>query len=456
MYLIHSASNTFWQVNTAREITEVCFGPIGHKGRVMVKQHATPRDASVYASENIERKKLIGYVEAKPKRRSERASSKKKTAPVEKAVKRLSVRQLANKKIALKIESASRKRMKTLGKKRKSLKPLKNHPHTKSSTSKRILTREKPSGKKSDVDKKPKMVSPRRKSGGTKRKRSVPRRSVKPKKPSTKRRKKTSTTGKSKKKASVKKTVRRKRSKKVAVRKSSTKKREKEDKKKSLNLTDESKYQQLTIGKPLVDESFVVKNTANVWIDKNTVYDAMLNLRNPEKNMDKFYILQVVGTSEGFSFHTRWGRTGTSGQLKTIGPFQDHKLAVKQFEKKFRAKTGVAWGVRDSLLGKANPNGKKYSILRINYTTSSDSVIWQYFVDDAIDGKSEGWYDYSKSGSAEVEKVWQQHLANIDANLGIRHIQSGYFLYEVDFRKMQQTNVAHPARKCRRIRRFAK
>jgi len=287
-----------------------------------------------------------------------------------------------------------------------------------------------------------------------KRKRSVRKNhsAVKPKKPSTKRRKKTSTNRKSKKKA-VKKAVTKKPNKQVSVKKSATKKRAQDDKKKK-----ESKlsYQELTIGKPLVDENFGLSKSAEVWIENNTVYDAMLNQRNPAKNMDKFYVLQILRTSEGFSFYTRWGRTGTTGQQKTIGPFRDHKLAVEDFGKKFKAKTGVAWVARASLLGKTNPNGKKYSILRIKYTSSSDSAIWQYFVDDAVDGKSEGWYDYSKSGSAEVEKVWQQHHANIGANLGIRHVQSGYFLYQVDFRKMQQTNVTHPARKCRRIRRFSK
>eukprot|EP00495_Collosphaeridae_sp_1-RS-2012_P001627 TRINITY_DN1543_c0_g1_i2.p1 TRINITY_DN1543_c0_g1~~TRINITY_DN1543_c0_g1_i2.p1 ORF type:complete len:78 (-),score=6.20 TRINITY_DN1543_c0_g1_i2:120-353(-) len=77
-------------------------------------------------------------------------------------------------------------------------------------------------------------------------------------------------------------------------------------------------------------------------------------------------------------------------------------------------------------------------------------------MDDGVDGKSDGWYDYTKSGSVEVEKIWQQHQANASANLGIRHVQSGYYVYEVDFRKMQQTNVSHHARKRRRIRRFIK
>jgi len=452
MYLIHSASETFWQINTVKKITEVWFGSIGQNGRVMVKQHATAEDAKAYTLGCIEKKKHIGYVEAKPIRRSGRVSFKKKKSPAKKAVKRLSARQLANKNNALKIESASRKRMKKYEK--KSPKPMKKNSYTNLRGRKSIFTRIESSDKKPEVDKTPKRISPITRSGRIKRKMSVLKNSsaVKPKKPSTKRRKKTSTNRKSKKTA-VKKAVTKKRSKKVSVKMSATKKRGKGDNKKNENKLN---YQQLTLGKPLVDEHFGLSKSAEVWIENSTVYEAMLNQRNPAKNMDKFYILQVLRTSKGFSFYTRWGRTGTTGQQKTIGPFQDHKLAVEQFGKKFKAKTGVKWIARASLLGKTNPNGKKYSILRIKYTSSSDSAIWQYFVDDAVDGKSEGWYDYSKSGSAEVEKVWQQHHANIEANLGIRHVQSGYFLYEVDFRKMQQTNVTHPARKCRHIRRFSK
>jgi len=267
---------------------------------------------------------------------------------------------------------------------------------------------------------------------------------ARPWKASTKRRRKTSTTRKWKKKSSLQKTTKQKRKKPASVKKST------EKRKKKISL------KQVTIGKPLVDEHFGRGKSVEVWIKNRSVYNAMLNLRNHETNMDKFYILQVLKSPKGFTFCTRWGRTGTTGQLKSIGPNKDHQVAVKQFEAKFKEKTGVAWGAKEALLGKTNPNSKKYSILHINYAPQERNVMWQYFVDDGVDGKSVGWYDYSKSGSAEVEKVWQQHQANTSANLGIRHVKSGYFTYEVDFRKMQQTNVSHHARKRRLIRRFTK
>merc|ERR1712060_180669 len=224
------------------------------------------------------------------------------------------------------------------------------------------------------------------------RKRSVPKspKSV-PKKKSKKRPKKISKT-KPKKKRAIKKSKSSIGKKSATIRKSTAKKK---------HETKKSSEMLISTGKPLVDEHFEQAKSHEVYCE-DSVYDAMLNMRNAEKNIDKFYILQVLKSTKGFVFHTRWGRTGTKGQIKTLGPFKDHKLAVEQFEKKFKAKTGVSWLAKASLLGKANPNTKKYSVLRVNYAPPSNGVIWQYFVDDGVGGKTIRWMEvlrWRKSGN---------------------------------------------------------
>jgi len=431
MYLIHAATQTFWQVIMKGSNTEVSWGKIGSKGCVLAKQHATSEDANAYAIKRVIDKTKIGYIEATPIRKSRRIRAKLKK-----------VKHQANKRKAQKRTTISNKKRKKKSSRTKKI-------HTKKKSSKRMILQ--------SLAKKRGRVASNIKSRVNKRKKSTSKSSNKPdpKKSQRKRRKKISNTKDTKKKIALKK------AKSVPPKISATGKKTRVKKKpprtkKGLNRKSTSIQNLVSTGKLLVDDPILLGKSYKLHAEKSNVYDAMLNLRNAKENIDKFYILQLLKSNKGFLFYTRWGRTGTRGQTKSVGPFKDKKSAVEQFEKKFKEKTGVAWGAKNSLLGKSNPNSKKYSILRITYSPPSKNVTWQYLMDDGVDGKSDGWYDYSKSGSAEVEKVWQQHQANASANLGIRHVQSGYFVYEVDFRKMQQTNVSLHTRKRRRIRRFIK
>jgi len=69
-----------------------------------------------------------------------------------------------------------------------------------------------------------------------------------------------------------------------------------------------------------------------------------------------------------------------------------------------------------------------------------------------VDGKTSKWYDYSATGSIQVERLYQEHLLN--GNLTNRLVESGYFAYSVNLVQMTQTNMKHPNRTTRRIRRF--
>ena len=65
----------------------------------------------------------------------------------------------------------------------------------------------------------------------------------------------------------------------------------------------------------------------------------MLNQTNIGANNNKFYKIQLVETSAGVHLFTKWGRVGEAGATQEVGPM-DSERAVKEFEKKFRAKTG--------------------------------------------------------------------------------------------------------------------
>lgn len=71
---------------------------------------------------------------------------------------------------------------------------------------------------------------------------------------------------------------------------------------------------------------------------------------------------------------------------------------------------------------------------------------WQY--DD------NGWHDYDAAASAVVEENYRQFVADPHA-FDVRAVQSGSWEYCVDFKSMQQTNIAHADHKTRTVRRIA-
>lgn len=185
----------------------------------------------------------------------------------------------------------------------------------------------------------------------------------------------------------------------------------------------------------------------------NDPCDCMLVQVDPSKNLDRFYVLQFIesndkNTSEPFVVYSRWGCTGCTGQGLTQ-EFSDCDEAIECFEKKFKEKTGLDWEDRNR-----KPVRGKYRVIKQNYAEKRDgynSAKWQYWVDDGIDGKPNGWYDYDESGSRNVEQLYQENLHN--SYLTNRLVESGNWTYSVDLKAMTQTNIEHPDRKSRFIRR---
>jgi poly [ADP-ribose] polymerase len=110
-----------------------------------------------------------------------------------------------------------------------------------------------------------------------------------------------------------------------------------------------------------VDE-YCPSSTYHVYIDDDgMIWDASLNQTNASANNNKFYKVQVCSVSvfmceeqadkaqviqspNGKDFNTwsRWGRVGERGQMAMLG---DGSLAdaLKNFEKKFKDKSGLKW-----------------------------------------------------------------------------------------------------------------
>jgi len=176
--------------------------------------------------------------------------------------------------------------------------------------------------------------------------------------------------------------------------------------------------------------------------------DAMLAFVDPSKNTDKFYILQIITRVTNCVVYTRWGRTGDVGQ-SLHQDFDKVDDAIKCFKNKFEEKTGLIWENRGNSM-----IGNKYRYIKQNFDDKRngyESAKWQYWVDDGVDGKAVDWYNYSASGSIQVEQLYQEHILN--GNLSNRLVESGYFMYSVNLVQMTQTNMKHQKRTTRRIRR---
>lgn len=186
---------------------------------------------------------------------------------------------------------------------------------------------------------------------------------------------------------------------------------------------------------------------------ESVVYDVKLVLVNHQMDIDKFFVLQVIledCSNRSFVVLQRWGRTGTKGNA-VRQKVECETDAVTFFKLKFKEKTGLAWEER----AKKGMRGK-YCLVKRNHeeksrTLRGDGGTWQYWVDDGVDGKEMGWYNYDKLGNEMVEQLYLEFRNN--PWLIRRIVQSGTCSYLVDLQSMTQTNIVHPKRTVRQIRR---
>lgn len=100
--------------------------------------------------------------------------------------------------------------------------------------------------------------------------------------------------------------------------------------------------------------------------DDSTIYDVTLNQSDSGANANKFYRMQLLKDPNGSWWTwTRWGRVGEDGQSKMLGG-GNYDLAINEFEKKFKDKTGNKW--EDRATGPIKP--KKYAFIERSYEDS--------------------------------------------------------------------------------------
>ncbi|KAF2024322.1 PARP-domain-containing protein [Setomelanomma holmii] len=104
-----------------------------------------------------------------------------------------------------------------------------------------------------------------------------------------------------------------------------------------------------------------------VYIDGDgTIWDASLNQTNSSANNNKFYKVQLLHNgSNDYKTWTRWGRVGERGQSAMLGggSLPD---ALKNFEKKFKDKSGLKWDDRGE-----EPKAGKYAYVERSYNPDS-------------------------------------------------------------------------------------
>lgn len=109
-----------------------------------------------------------------------------------------------------------------------------------------------------------------------------------------------------------------------------------------------------------------------VHIDEDSViYDVTLNQTDSGKNANKFYKMQLLkGVNSGWYTSTRWGRVGEPGQFKMVADDDIYDIALSEFKKKFKDKTGNAW--EDRATGPMKKG--KYVFLEKSYDESDDDM----------------------------------------------------------------------------------
>lgn len=83
----------------------------------------------------------------------------------------------------------------------------------------------------------------------------------------------------------------------------------------------------------------------------------MLQVLVDDKNKDTYYA------------HTRWGRVGEDGQVKTMKE-SSLDAAKDDFEKKFKDKSGLEWPRRSD-----TPKDKKYTYIEKSYEDNEDDDV---------------------------------------------------------------------------------
>ena len=100
------------------------------------------------------------------------------------------------------------------------------------------------------------------------------------------------------------------------------------------------------------------------------------------------------------------------------------------FKSKFKEKSGIAFDGRNASAAVGGKyQYKKPAAVETVAEERLEAVMWQYYVDNGVDGKATGWYDYFADAAVIVEGIHSEWENN--SWLTVRCVQSGYFSYKV-------------------------
>ena len=118
----------------------------------------------------------------------------------------------------------------------------------------------------------------------------------------------------------------------------------------------------------IVDEHCQVKGT--ILEENGKVYSCTLNQTDIRYNSNKFYIMQIIKTSDSsFTHFTRYGRTGESG-TSSGKTYSSQYTAINAFEKQFKTKTGNVFDTSKPFVKKEG----KYFMSQVSYDDELDKV----------------------------------------------------------------------------------
>ena len=157
----------------------------------------------------------------------------------------------------------------------------------------------------------------------------------------------------------------------------------------------------------LVDEFCT---TMGVLVHEN--YSCVLNLADVQKNSNKFYILQLLVSSDKKSFfvYSRYGRVGEKG-VSTTKQFVSVDATIKEFINKYKLKTGCVWG------SKTNNKPGKYANIEIEV------------LDTTLDIKQQ---NVEIQGSVLDEKIQKMIEEMVDR----KSISKTFKLFNIDEKKL--------------------
>lgn len=109
----------------------------------------------------------------------------------------------------------------------------------------------------------------------------------------------------------------------------------------------------------LIDEHCPVKG---VLVEKDgKIYSCSLNQTDIKSNKNKFYIIQLIKSTQEYNLHVRYGRISDVG-VTTLKKFSDEASGIRAFETQFKSKTGNHW-TADTFEKKAG----KYFLSEVSY-----------------------------------------------------------------------------------------